>query len=235
MSKLRRGLLWWGPQLSLDICIDSRAPICPAHTSSCGPDYSWGPWDCPHTARPNRLPRSVCWSLSVNVQLLIYSSRYASQAGAWREVPGSSVQFSLCPVCCKPVAVLWASEAPYRLLASERGSQGEGPDSFFPLLSYPVIWWFFFPALVVKDLLPAFSGYSLRIIPLVDVFLMYLWEEVSSTSFYIAILISQSAYCFLTGKNSLCYDSYMLNIYYSYFHQLVIWFSIYVLVCFLNK
>ena len=38
----------------------------------------------------------------------------------------------------------------------------------------------FLAALVVWDFLPAFSRYSVRIFPHVDVFLMYLWEEVSS-------------------------------------------------------
>ena len=34
-----------------------------------------------------------------------------------------------------------------------------------------------------------FSRCSVRIVPFVDVFLMYLWEEVSSTFFAAAILI----------------------------------------------
>ena len=41
----------------------------------------------------------------------------------------------------------------------------------------------------IGDLLPISSWFSVRIIPHVDVFLMYLWDEVSSTSFYSPILI----------------------------------------------
>lgn len=38
-------------------------------------------------------------------------------------------------------------------------------------------------------LLPVFSRFSLRIVPHVVVFLMYLWKEVSLTSYYFVILI----------------------------------------------
>ena len=41
----------------------------------------------------------------------------------------------------------------------------------------------------VGDILPAFSRYFVRIVPDVDVFLLYLWAEVSSLPFYSAILI----------------------------------------------
>lgn len=34
-----------------------------------------------------------------------------------------------------------------------------------------------------------FSRFSVRIIPHIDAFLMYLWEEESSTSYYCTILI----------------------------------------------
>ena len=48
-----------------------------------------------------------------------------------------------------------------------------------------------FPAaLAVLDLQTGFSGYSVRIVPHIDVFLIYLWEGVSSMSFYSTILIS---------------------------------------------
>ena len=42
----------------------------------------------------------------------------------------------------------------------------------------------------VWGLLPAFSRCSVGVVPHVDVFLMYLWEEVSSMSFYSTVLIS---------------------------------------------
>ena len=104
---------------------------------------------------------------------------------------------------------LWSSlSVPADLPATEGASQSEGtfPLSqlpprgtgavlitfFFFLLSYPVI---FLTALVVWDLLLEFSRYSVRTVPHVDIFLMYLWEEVSSTSFYSAILTSTCPYC----------------------------------------
>ena len=107
--------------------------------------------------------------------------------------------------CC---TLLWVSEAPClsQLISQQRKgvprvrepfsftapSQGHRshPDSFsspFFLPSYAVT---FLAALIVWYLPPAFSRYSVRTVPHVDVFLMYFWEEVSSMSFYSAILIS---------------------------------------------
>ena len=47
----------------------------------------------------------------------------------------------------------------------------------------------FLVALFVCDLLQAFNRYSVRIVSHVNVFVIYLWEEVSSISLYSAILI----------------------------------------------
>ena len=95
-----------------------------------------------------------------------------------------------------------ALSVPADLPAGEGGAPGEetfpvlqlpsrDTRSFFPfpptLLRYMVI---FLVVLITEGLLPEFSRYSVRIVPHVNVFLMYLWEEVSSTSFYSTILIS---------------------------------------------
>ena len=61
------------------------------------------------------------------------------------------------------------------------------PFSFsFILPGYLVI---FLAVLIICYLLPEFGSYSVTVVPHEDVFLMYLWEEVSSMSFYSAILI----------------------------------------------
>lgn len=58
----------------------------------------------------------------------------------------------------------------------------------FVLFGYMVI---FLATLVVWDLFPTFSIFSIRIVLFINVFLIYLWEEVSFLS-YCAILISSS-------------------------------------------
>ena len=55
---------------------------------------------------------------------------------------------------------------------------------FFQPIGYMVI---FLAILILWDLLSVFSRYSVRIFPQVDVFLMCLWEKVSSVSFYSAL------------------------------------------------
>ena len=65
--------------------------------------------------------------------------------------------------------------------------------SLFPS-SYPVKWGIFLAALVVWDLLQAFSRYSVRTVPYVEIFLTYLWEEVNSMSFYFTILNQNSMF-----------------------------------------
>lgn len=59
----------------------------------------------------------------------------------------------------------------------------------FVLLGYMVI---FLATLVVWDLSPTFSIFSIRIVLFINVILIYLWEEASFLSFYSVILISSS-------------------------------------------
>lgn len=77
------------------------------------------------------------------------------------------------------------------------------PDSFyfyfFIPFSYVVI---VLTALVIRALLPVFSGYSVNLFHM-EIFLMYLWEEMSSTSFYSAILISAPSGYFFACAESL--------------------------------
>ena len=77
------------------------------------------------------------------------------------------------------------------------------PDAFyfyfFIPFSYVVI---VLTALVIRALLPVFSGYSVNLFHM-EIFLMYLWEEMSSTSFYSAILISAPSGYFFACAESL--------------------------------
>ena len=61
------------------------------------------------------------------------------------------------------------------------------------------MWWFFSCNFGIMRSLPAFSRYSVKIVPHVDVFFMYLWEEINSTSFSSAIF---SGSYFLLNKIS---------------------------------
>ena len=136
----------------------------------------------------------------------------------WQYRP--SVQVSLHCACRNLVAALssealklplwsdwslcwWGSFPGCRNLSSFTVSSQEcrsWPSSFLSLFFF-----FFFPTRLcgdflalseVWDCLPAFNRYSVRIIPRVDVCLMYLWEEVSSLSYYSAILITPTESCF---------------------------------------
>ena len=156
---------------------------------------------------------------------------------------GLSVLVSLCPACCKPAAILsseyvWLSIcsgwppsqymvfpqrgniSPFTALSQRHKSS---PNSFvfpFILLCYIVI---FLVALVVWSLLPVFSGYSVWIVPHVVIFLMYLWEEVSSTSFFSAILIATLFFCFsVLYFIFLCSNNYITIIIYSLLLALVL-------------
>ena len=126
--------------------------------------------------------------------------------GWWQGSQGDDTEplcWFLCFTCC---AHLWASEASFlswlisplvkELLKVREHflfiapSQGTSPVLIpifaFILSGHMVIFLTFF---VFWDPPPAFSRYFVRIIPHVDVFLMYLWDEVSSTSFYSPVLI----------------------------------------------
>ena len=115
---------------------------------------------------------------------------------------------SLCSDCCKLAALLSSEplKLPFCPIWSPhwwRGFPGWGnfssftapfqgcrphPDSFLFLLSYWLCGDHSCHFGFMRSL-PAFSSYSVKIVPRVDVFFMYLWEEVSSTSFSSAILI----------------------------------------------
>ena len=160
-------------------------------------------------------PRSVHWSASFSIQLLCTPAGVYFGFGSAMSWQRSSVLVSVCPGCSKLAAALsseplsfpnslswfpshwrrlpgWGKEEPFPCIAPSQG-HGSHPDffyfSFIPH-SYMVI---FLAALVVWHLLPAFRGYSVRTAPHVDVFFTYLWEEVNSTPFYSAILISPVA------------------------------------------
>ena len=168
------------------------------------------PLGCLRVAKPSPLPASVHWSQLQHTPACAHLG--LGSAAMW---PGPSVLVSLYPVGPQAsshtlLSSLWSSASVQAdLLAGEGGSQGEGtfplsrlpprgagPLPIPPLLLFPFIlpryMGIFLAALVVWDLLQAFSRYSVRTVPHVDVFLMYLWEEVSSTSLYSTILISFS-------------------------------------------
>ena len=133
-----------------------------------------------------------------------------SQAGGVEGWYWPSVQTSLYSSCCKPVAGFsWGSEAlvcPGWRPTSVGTSQGAGT---FPISQPPpwgtgpnpvpfslsFVFWSTRLCLCgdflseVWGLPPAFSRYSVRTVQHVDVFFMYLWEEVSFMFLYSAILI----------------------------------------------
>ena len=102
---------------------------------------------------------------------------------------------SLCSACLKPVATL-SSESPKHSLYPSWSGQWRQFLGDIPLSQLPhrgagpvTISFSFFCSAWLCVILPAasivwdllvFSRYSLRAVPRVDVFLMYLWEEVSS-------------------------------------------------------
>ena len=141
----------------------------------------------------------------------MHINKWASQAGECREV-ARTICTDLCllqSVCC---TLLWVSEAPFLAWLISQLVKGVPSvrerflfHSSLPraqVLSHFLFFFFFLTfipssymviflvTLVVWDLLPTFSIYSVRIGLFVDVFLMYLWEEVSSMSFYSTVLIS---------------------------------------------
>ena len=131
--------------------------------------------------------------------------------------------------------LLWASEAPFLSWLISLLARGllrvQEPFLFFSSLpglqSCPSSSiFFFFPFILpgyeeivlvlwgVWGLLLVFSRCSVRIVPFVDVFLMYLWEEVRSMSFYSSILILLSYYLvlsvfFVTVENCILFTNAM--------------------------
>lgn len=86
---------------------------------------------------------------------------------------------------------------------------------FFSLSFYPVTWRSFLSFQVFRGLLLVFSRCPVRTTPFVDVYLMHLWEEVSSTFCYSDILIGVSGlYTILIFDVEKYLD--LLPIYYSY-------------------
>ena len=142
----------------------------------------------------------------------VHTSRCMSLAGECSKV-ATTLCTDLSPFCLTQAGcctLLRASDTPFlsgsspsqwrvfpgwgNLSSFTAPSRGAGPILIpfffsFVLPSYVVI---FLAPLVVWDLLPVFSRYSMRIIPPAVVFLMYLCEEMSFTSFYSVILISTS-------------------------------------------
>ena len=145
------------------------------------------------------------------------TSRHVSQAGECGRV-ARTICAGLFPFCLSQTGcctLLWASEAlflswlisllvrglpsvkePFLFHRSHLGVQVASCFLFF-LFSFvlPSYIEIFLALLGVWDLLLTLSRYSLRIVPHLDVFLMYLREELSSTSFYSVILIGPSP-CF---------------------------------------
>lgn len=82
----------------------------------------------------------------------------------------------------------WENLSP--LTASSQGHRFH-PDSYSSSFSFGPTWLSGdLTALFVWALLQAFNRNSVKTVPHVDMFLMYLWKEVSSMSLYSAILIS---------------------------------------------
>lgn len=134
------------------------------------------------------------------------------QAGRWH---GQSVLVSLSCLPQTGLTVLLATSqhSPVKFLFCPNwsphqwgGFPGCGNFSYFSApsqgcRSHPASSFFFFPFILpsyleiflvfsgVWGLLLVFSRFSVRIIPHIDAFLMYLWEEESSTSYYCTILI----------------------------------------------
>ena len=178
----------------------------PLHTPSCTSDHTPAPSGCLLAANPSPLARSVYWSPSFSSQPLYAPTDVCLVLGSAGRWPGLSVLVSFCSAWQNPAAAF--SSEPLKLPLcpgwspiSKKLSQAESPiplSQLHPMGTNPIqipLFLFFFSfvlpgylviflaTLIIWDLLPVFCRYSVRIVPLVGVFLMYLWEEVSSMSF----------------------------------------------------
>ena len=125
--------------------------------------------------------------LSDGAQVSAPSSHTLGNTVSW---PGLSVLVSLCPTCCKPVAALSSEHLKLTICSAWLPSRWRGSPFLFhrslPRAQVPSLFPFFplsfvlpsyvvnlLAALVVWNLLSAFSRYSVRIVPDVDLFLMY--------------------------------------------------------------
>lgn len=166
-----------------------------------------------HTANSHLIPRSVCQAPCYSNKPLSISADVCLRlrCTGWLHKP--SVYVSFCSACHR-LAVVLSCEPP-NFLSCLRWSPWwwrELPQVWQPLLSFSslpeaqvpthfCLFIFFFPfilpnyveiPLVLSDvwvLLPVFSRRPVRVVPFVDVFLIYLWEEASSVSSCSAILI----------------------------------------------
>lgn len=169
------------------------------HTPGCGFRQQSSPFRLSPCIPAHFLPRSVCWSPWISDSAPSWTSRCVS--GKYREMAralcaGLSLfclwQSDGCPI-------FWACDDPFlpRMISqlvkwvprlretflfhrSLPGAQVHILIPFFSfiLLSYTVI---FLAPLVAWDSLSMFTRCSVRIVWYADVFLMFLWEEGSST------------------------------------------------------
>ena len=171
------------------------------------------PLGCPHAASPSPLLGCVGWSLSFSPCPLRMSTR-VSCAGECSKVARTIWATWFCLPQVGGCTLPWASEAPYlsQLISQPVKGAPRVRELFFFHSSHPgakvlsqlipFFFFFFFASfilpgylvdflafLIVWDLSPALSRYSMRTVTHIHVFLMYLWEEMSAVS-YSTILIS---------------------------------------------
>ena len=174
----------------------------------------------PLQAVSDSLPGSDLWSLELQLRAPIHTNKQASQSGERRAVPTAQASANL--VCwllstsqllCSPPR-LWCS-LPSRLLSplvtglprvwelSFLHSSLPGLQALSRFLSFSFSFCHtqlcggFLTSLEVWGRLPAFRRCSVWIVPLVDIFLMFLWEKMSSTFYSSAILIPSLSSGFL--------------------------------------
>ena len=218
LSTLRMTLLWQAPPLPLGMHINNGTSVVDPGWGSFVSDLQfWLGLD--HTLATAAVSAQISPAFSLGLPSEVggecsvpeHTSSRASWIGEHRVLAESlCAGFSVSPAAsqrvCSPLSLWSFLSVLADLPTGEGAAQGEGtfplhsffprdkscPDSclcFHPIWSYGDLSCIFFFFFVFWDPPPAFSKYFVRIIPHVDVFLMYLWDEVSSTSFYSPILI----------------------------------------------
>ena len=146
------------------------------------------PVPAPLTPADLRLRLGCAGSGAGPLQVLLCPASRSLMAGFSSE----PLKLALCPgssPCCLRGFIPWE---PF-LLPHTPPARGAGPILLpFSSLFLPGYVGLFHVLSGVWGLLVVFSRGSVRTVPFVDVFLMYLWEEVSSISFYSAVLFRAS-------------------------------------------
>ena len=203
VSMQRKKLLWWAHPSPLMPPNNGPLPLVGPgffpDSLSCGALYPNPLRLCSHS-QPQSSPRGLTSKAQASVpspDLPQRASGQASQAGECRSASTCTGLSLLCPphTCC--CALLQGSEATPLSPPMDRGTEGTSqcaetfPFSQLPPrgagpFPIPFCLFFFCPAQLHGDFLallevwslpPAFSRRSVRVIPHVDVFLMYLWGE----------------------------------------------------------